>query len=127
MSMTNIKLDQSGAAVRAVLADLAPAECVEFEAEFHTTMAEVDDDFDTSRVDALVRRWWARAVVLRNPDPAANAAWERIKAGDTSDLVEQWRPQADGSQHVYRKDTLGKWVFSHIQSVVEVMQSSPTN
>lgn len=83
-------------------------------------MAEVDDNFDTSRVDALVRRWWARAVVLFDPDPAADAAWERIKAGDPSDLVEQWRPQPDGSDHVYRKDTRGQWVFSHTLPAAEV-------
>ncbi|MGH3903333.1 MAG: DUF6247 family protein [Pseudonocardiaceae bacterium] len=67
MSVANIKIGRSGSAVRAVLADVAPDECAEFEAEFHATMAEVDDNFDTSRVDALVRRWWARAVVLLNP------------------------------------------------------------
>lgn len=111
MSVANTQLDRSGAAVRAVLADLAPAECAQFEAEFHTTMAEVDDDFDTSRMDTLVRRWWARAIVLLSPDPSADVAWERIKAGDTSDLVEQWRPQADGSQHIYRKDALGRWTL----------------
>ena len=66
-----------------------------------------------------MRRWWARATVLLDPDPEADAAWERIKTGDTSDLVEQWRPQADGSQHVYRKDALGRWGFSHIRPAVE--------
>ncbi|MGH3980491.1 MAG: DUF6247 family protein [Pseudonocardiaceae bacterium] len=120
MSVANIKIGQSGSAVRAVLADVAPDECAEFEAEFHATMAEVDDNFDTSRVDALVRRWWARAVVLLNPDPEADATWERVKAGDTSDLVEQWRPQPDGVQHVYRKDPRGQWVFLHTRPAVEV-------
>lgn len=72
---------------------------------FHIAMAEADDDFDTSRVDELIGRWWARAMVLLNPDPEADAAWERIKAGDESDIVEEWRHAPDGSRHVYRPTT----------------------
>jgi hypothetical protein len=48
-----------------------------------------DDDFDTSCMDALLGRWWACALALLNPDSDADAAWERVKAGDTSDLVEE--------------------------------------
>lgn len=115
---TTVTIDRSGPAIRTVLADLAPQECAEFEAEFRRALAEADEDFDTSRVDALIGRWWARAIVLLNPDPEANAAWERIKAGDTSDLVEQWRPQPDGSQRVYRQ-TAGGWAFSRVQPAVQ--------
>ncbi len=69
-------------------------------------------------------RWCADGGHARlcysTPDPEADAAWERVKAGDTSDLVEQWRPQPDGVQHVYRKDLRGQWVFVHTQPTVEV-------
>jgi hypothetical protein len=116
---TTMSIERSGAAIRAVLVEHAPQLCAEFEAEFHTTMAEADDDFDTSRVDALLGRWWARAFVLLNPDPEADAAWERIKAGDTTDLVEEWRTQPDGSQHVYRRNASGEWTFSYVRSTAE--------
>ena len=115
---TTTTIDRSGPAIRTVLADLTPQECAEFEAEFHRALAQTDEDFDTSRVDALIGRWWARAIVLLNPDPEADAAWERIKADDTSDLLKQWRPQPDGSQHVYRKTADG-WKFSHVQPAAQ--------
>lgn len=115
---TTTTIDRSGPAIRTVLADLAPQECAEFEGEFRRALAEADDDFDTSRVDALIGRWWARAIVLLNPDPEADAAWERIKADDTSELVKQWRPQPDGSQRVYRKTANG-WEFSHVQPATQ--------
>ncbi len=118
MTTPTTTIDRSGPAIRTVLADLAPQECAEFEAEFRRALAEADEDFDTSHVDALIGRWWARTIVLLNPDLEADAAWERIKAGDTSDLVEQWRPQPDGSQHVYRKTADG-WTFSHVQPAVQ--------
>jgi hypothetical protein len=115
---TTTTVNRSGPAIRAVLTDLAPQEGAEFETEFRRALAETDEDFDTSRVDALIGRWWARAIVLLNPDLAADTAWERIKAGDASDLVAQWRPQPDGSQRVYRK-IADRWVFSHIQPTVQ--------
>lgn len=108
-------IERNAPAIRQVLGELAPEECARFEAEFHTAMAEADDDFDTSRVDALISRWWARAIVLADPDPVADATWERIKAGDTTDVVAEWRRQPDGSQHVHRKGLDGEWVFSHVQ------------
>jgi hypothetical protein len=83
----------------------------QFVAEFHTAMAETDDDFDTDRITRMVGRWWAQAVVLLHPDPDADAAHARLKAGDSSDLVAEWRPQPDGSQHIYRRTADDRWEF----------------
>lgn len=100
--------------MRAALAELAPDECAQFEAEFRAALEAASTDFDAQRIQDLVGRWWARAQVLIDPDPAADAAWERIKAGDASELVEEWRPQDDGSYRVYRKAGEDDWVFSHV-------------
>jgi hypothetical protein len=100
--------------VQRVLSEHRPQLCEKFAAEFHAATAETDIDFDTSRIDRLVGRWWAHACVLLNPDPEADAARERLRAGDTSDLVEWWCPQDDGSQGVYRRTGDGSWAFDHV-------------
>lgn len=114
MSVSATKIERSGPAVRAALAELAPEECARFEAEFRSALAASRDDFDGQRVQDVIGRWWARANVLLAPDPIAEATWGRIKAGDTTDLVSEWRPQDDGSQHVYRRADDGPWGFSHV-------------
>lgn len=115
MATTTVQLERSGPAVRAALAEVAPDECAQFEVEFRQALSASHRDFDADRMQAVIGRWWARALALLDPDPAADAAWDRIKAGDTSDLVEEWRPQHDGSQHVYRRTTGGgEWAFSHV-------------
>jgi hypothetical protein len=106
-------LPRTAKAVREALAELAPEECSRFEAEFHRAIVETDDDFDTDRITKLIGRWWAMA----NPDPVADAILARIKAGDTSDIVVEWRAQPDGSQQVYRKTPDGEWVFSHVLDI----------
>jgi hypothetical protein len=45
--------------------------------------------------------------------------WVRIKAGDESDIVEQWRLLPDGSHDVYRKNAADEWTFSHRRPAVE--------
>lgn len=110
---TATTIDRSGPAIRATLAEHAPAERAQFEREFHAALDDAGDTFDASPVDTLIGRWWARAIALLNPDPAADAAWQRIQAGDFSDVSAEWRGQPDGSQHVYRPDGAGGWAFSH--------------
>lgn len=61
------KVERSGPAIRAALAELAPAECVEFEAEFHQALARADADFDLGHVDAVLDRWWGIAAMCANP------------------------------------------------------------
>ncbi len=61
------KIERSGLAIRAALAELAPAECEEFEAEFRQALAHVDADFDLGHVDAVLDRWWGIAAMCANP------------------------------------------------------------
>lgn len=113
---TATTIDRTGPAIRATLAEYAPAERVQFEREFQAALADAGETFDATPVDTLIGRWWARTVALLNPDPAADAARQRIQAGDFSDVSAEWRGQADGSQHVYRPDDAGGWAFSHTVS-----------
>lgn len=116
-------IPRNAAAVRRVLAEHDRDLHEQFVAEFHTAIAETDDDFDTDRIERLVGRWWAVAMVQLHPDPEAEAAWARIKAGDTSDLVEEWRPQPDGSQHVYRRSD-DRWEFDRVLPAEQVRDAA---
>lgn len=111
---SRVSIPRTADAVRLVLAEYRPALCEQFTSEFHTAMAETDDDFRTARIDRLVGRWWAQACALLNPDPALDVTQQRIQAGDTRDLAELWQPQGDGSQHAYRRDNRGEWVFHRV-------------
>ncbi len=61
------KIERSGPAIRAVLAELSPAECEEFEAEFRQALAHAEADFDLGHADAVLDRWWGVAVMCANP------------------------------------------------------------
>lgn len=83
----SVRLERSGPSIRAVLAELAPEDLVEFEAEFRCALAEADDDFDLSRVQAVINRWWGRAHLRIHPPTAEErAAVARVAAGDDSGL-----------------------------------------
>ncbi|MGW1679123.1 DUF6247 family protein [Saccharopolyspora sp. NPDC002376] len=110
-----VVVDRTGPAIRRTLRDLDPENCVEFEREFHTAMAEADDDFDLSRVEKILGRWWAMACSAANPDPRLAELLERIKSGEESMFSEEWRPQPDGTDLVFRKNAEGKWQFSHVR------------
>jgi hypothetical protein len=78
-----VRVERNGPAIRAALAEAAPDELPEFEAEFRIALAEADDDFDLSRVDAVLDRWWARAHLRLNPPtPAEKELIEKAARGD---------------------------------------------
>lgn len=81
------RLERSGPAIRAVLAELAPEDLVEFEAEFRCALAEADDDFDLTRLDAVINKWWGRAHLRMHPPTAdERAAVARVAAGDDAGM-----------------------------------------
>lgn len=85
---------RSGPAIRAVLAELSPAELPEFEAEFRCALAEADEDFDLDRVLAVIDRWRARAYMRLHPPTAEERALvARVEAGDFRGL---WVQTDDG-------------------------------
>lgn len=61
------KIERSGPAIRATLAELSPTECEEFEAEFRQALVQADADFDLDHVDVVLDRWWGIAAMCANP------------------------------------------------------------
>lgn len=62
-----VSVGRDGPSIRAALAEAAPDELPEFEAEFRIALAEADDDFDLTRVVRVIDRWWGRAHLRLNP------------------------------------------------------------
>lgn len=86
--MSDVGLERTGPAIRAVLAEHAPEDLPEFEAEFRIALAETDEDFDLTRVDAVITTWWGRAHLrLHPPTDAERDAVARATAGDNSGLL----------------------------------------
>lgn len=78
-----IKVERTGPAIRAALMEASPDEVPDFEAEFHIALAEADGDFDVSRIDRLIGRWWRTAHLRLNPIPEKERAQaERAAAGE---------------------------------------------
>ncbi len=85
--LNSVGVERSGPAIRAVLAELAPDDLVEFSAEFRIALAEADDTFDLAPVQAVVNKWWAIAYVrLHPPTPEERAVMERVRRGDFSGM-----------------------------------------
>ncbi|WP_301123816.1 MULTISPECIES: DUF6247 family protein [Mycolicibacterium] len=87
MTSASVRLERTGPAIRAALADVAPEDLVEFEAEFRCALAQADDDFDLEPVQAVLTRWWGRAHLRLHPPTADEiAAVARVRAGDYTGL-----------------------------------------
>jgi hypothetical protein len=81
------RLECTGPSIRAVLAEVAPDDLVDFEAEFRCALAEADDNFDLSHVQAVINKWWGRAHLrLHPPTTDELAAVARVAAGDETGL-----------------------------------------
>ena len=59
------------------LADLAPHDLAEFEAEFRCAVAQAGDDFDLAPIQAVINRRWGRAHLRIHPPTAegGGSAW----------------------------------------------------
>ena len=86
----SVGIERTGPAIRTALAELAPDDLVEFEAEFRRALAEADDDFDLQKVHAVIDKWWGVAHLRQNPPtPEERAVIDRVLDGDFSGLYEQ--------------------------------------
>jgi hypothetical protein len=87
MSSTSVGVERSGPSIRAALAQHAPEQCNEFEAEFRIALAEADDDFDLSRAQAVIDKWWPIAYSrLHPPTEEERQIVARVRAGDYAGL-----------------------------------------
>lgn len=78
-----VRVDRTGPSIRAALAAASPDELPDFEAEFHIALAEADDDFDTSRIEQVLTRWWGVAHLRLNPPTDdERSIVDQLAAGD---------------------------------------------
>jgi hypothetical protein len=86
-TVTANTVDRSGVGIRAALAQHAPAECTRFEADLRDALAAAVQDLDLTRVEAVLARWYPRAVIAANPLNADEREQvERAKDGDLTGL-----------------------------------------
>ncbi len=84
---TPVGVERTGPAIRAVLADLAPDDLVDFEAEFRCALAQADDDFDLDPVQAVITKWWGIAHLrIHPPTSEERAVVERVAEGNEAGL-----------------------------------------
>jgi len=96
---TATRIERSGPAVRAALAQLSPGECAQFEAEFAQATARAGAEYDLAPAEAVLDRWWGIAVIRANPlseqeqaqlararDGVFDGLWERDDHGDWHQL-----------------------------------------
>lgn len=62
-----VRVERSGPAIRAVLAEVSPLEAVRFEREYSEALSRATRSLDLSEADALLTRWWGVAALRANP------------------------------------------------------------
>ena len=83
VTVTTVVVERTGPAIRAALAAHAPSEEGQFVAELRSALADAGRDLDLARLQTVLGRWHARAVMAANPLSADEMAQiERAKAGD---------------------------------------------
>lgn len=82
------KIERSGPAIRAALAEAAPADCDRFEREFRQALARAESDFDLASIERVLDRWWGIAAIRANPlSPAERDQVARARAGDETGWI----------------------------------------
>lgn len=82
------KIERSGPAIHAALAELSPDECAQFETEFKRATQHAGRTFDLAPLDALLDRWWGIAAIRANPLSAEERAQvARARTGDLTGLL----------------------------------------
>jgi hypothetical protein len=66
MTASTTKIERSAPAVRAVLAEVSPRECAQFEVEFSEGLVRAGAEFDLAPAEAVLDRWWGIAAIRVN-------------------------------------------------------------
>jgi hypothetical protein len=82
------KIERSGPAIRAALAELSADECTQFGAEFRQALGHAAETFDLAPVDAVLDRWWGIAAIRANPlSEHEQAQVDQAHTGDVTGLL----------------------------------------
>ncbi len=88
MTAATTRIERSGPAIRAALAEVSPEECTEFEAEFAQALGRAGAEFNLAPAEKVLDRWWGIAVIRANPlSEKEQAQVARAKAGDFTGLL----------------------------------------
>ncbi|MGH3900631.1 MAG: DUF6247 family protein [Pseudonocardiaceae bacterium] len=88
MTAATTKVERSGPAIRAALAEFALDECAQFEAEYAQALNRAGAECDLAPAEAVLDRWWGIAAIRANPlSEQERAQVARAKAGDFTGLL----------------------------------------
>lgn len=88
MTAATMRIERSGPAIRAALAEVSPEECTEFEAEFAQALERAGAEFDLAPAETVLDRWWGIAVIRTNPlSEKEQAQVARANEGDFTGLL----------------------------------------
>lgn len=83
------RIERSGPAIRAALAEVSPDECAQFEAELASALEQASAELDLAPADEVLDRWWGIAAIRTNPlSEAEREQVARARAGDFTGLWE---------------------------------------
>jgi uncharacterized protein DUF6247 len=95
MTAATTKIKRSGPVIRAALAEFAPDECAQFEAEFQRVIAQASETFNLAPLDTMLDEWWGIAAIRANPlSEQERAQVERARDGVFDGL---WARDEDGN------------------------------
>jgi len=96
VTLTTTRIERSGGAIRTALAQVAPAECEQFESEFRQAATRAGEAFDLAPLEAVLDRWWGIAAIRTNP----------LSRQEQAQLEQAGRGEFDG---MWERDETGRW------------------
>ncbi|HYZ07575.1 MAG TPA: DUF6247 family protein [Pseudonocardiaceae bacterium] len=96
MTTATTRIKRSGPAIRALLGEVSPDECAQFEAEFAQALARAGAEFDLAPAEAVLDRWWGD-----RGDPCESAVGAGARAG---------RARQGLFDGLWERDEAGNWV-----------------
>jgi len=82
-TVTTTRIECSGPAVKAALADLSPEEANKFEHDYRAALNHAAVTLDLAEADDVLNRWWRVATIRANPlTPEEEDLVRRVRAGD---------------------------------------------
>jgi hypothetical protein len=85
MTASTTKIERSAPAIRAVLAEVSPGECAQFEVEFAEGLGRASAELDLAPVETVLDRWWGIAAIRVNPLSEEETA--RVAAAKNGDFT----------------------------------------
>jgi hypothetical protein len=88
MTAATTTVERSGPAIRAALAEFAPDECAQFEAEYAQALNRAGAECDLAPAEAVLDYWWGIAGIRANLlSEQKRTQVARAKAGDFTGLL----------------------------------------